>query len=314
MKILKFFLFSVLFLFGAIAIALAVLIVFAPEQVEITPQNVTNVLSELFSPPPLRERTNALIMGVDEFGLADVLMIASFNSTSGRIDMISIPRDTRIQLSTRKINEIRSSGRFVPADGIMKINELHSYAGADLGALFIKEQVEDIFGTHMHYYVRLDMDAFMFIIDSLGGVEFDVPARMFYRAYDMLIDLQPGSQLLNGHDALALVRFRNYPRGDLQRIEVQHAFMSAMIEQMLSMENLFGTVRGLWTTATRYMDTDFSVGNLAQYLGYVGIIEVDNIHAHTIPGVPQTINNVSFIVINQGEVREFTNDLFNVEQ
>ena len=79
------------------------------------------------------------------------------------------------------------------------------------------------------------------LVDAIGGVEFDVPMRMYYTdpTQDLYIDLQPGLQTLDGEHAMQLVRFRKgYATQDLQRTEVQRDFLQALAKQCLKVSNL----------------------------------------------------------------------------
>jgi len=90
----------------------------------------------------------------------------------------------------------------------------------------LESALEYTLGIEIDHYVEIDFAGFSNLIDELGGVDIDVPQRM-YKPYEN-IDLQKGPQTLNGYDALAFVRFRDLPMGDIDRIQNQQMFLHAL--------------------------------------------------------------------------------------
>ena len=99
-------------------------------------------------------------------------------------------------------------------------------------------------GFEPDFQVVVEWEAVGEIVDAMGGVWFDVPRKMDYEDpyQDLSIHLDKGYQLLNGEQAMGVVRFRDgangYKTGDLGRIETQQAFLKAMVEQLLKIENV----------------------------------------------------------------------------
>lgn len=265
---------------------------------------ITNTLIEAVA-PPIRERTNVLILGTDDGLLTDTIMVVSFNSITGRLDIISIPRDTYVVMPSSRVNSIRASGRNVPLSGQMKINEVHAYAGKHRGIEYALLQVEELLNIDLHYYVRVDLEAFRYIVDAVGGIEFYVPQRMFYRGEDILIDLQPGWQILDSRKAEQLVRFRGYPEADLQRIRVQQKFLKEGFQQVINRDNIINNALSMITATLNYIDTNFKIAYAPQYLRYINMINENNIFTHTIPNMPEYINGISYAVVNEAEINEF---------
>jgi len=310
LKVLK-TIFIMIIIFVTVSIGTFTILAVLTPSMPITASDIASTLSGLIFPGSVRPQTNALILGIDDGGLSDTIMLASFNSETGRVDLISIPRDTRIQLPAEHITKIQQAGRFVPQSGIMKFCELHSFAGPDLGPTLMKYKAEYILGIDIHYYVSLSLQAFRHVVDAVGGVYFDVPQRMHYIGYDILIDLHPGPQLLNGHNAEGLVRFRQYRDGDLGRVRMQQEFLAALMREMLQLENLFATTNAILTTTARYMDTNFPIGNVGAYLRRANRISTDNLGLNTLPGTLQNINGISFVIINTYQARQFVTNILN---
>ena len=111
-----------------------------------------------------------------------------------------------------------------------RINSMYYYQGAE-GLL---RAVEELVGLPIDYYAVINLDLFENVVDALGGVEVNVPYRMLYsdRAAGLRIDLQPGSQVLDGESAAGFVRFRASPRGDLDRIDNVKSLAFAMLQRV----------------------------------------------------------------------------------
>jgi polyisoprenyl-teichoic acid--peptidoglycan teichoic acid transferase len=128
------------------------------------------------------------------------------------VTLIAIPRDLYLDAWGRRINSVYAVGG---ADGL-------------------RRAVEVVLGLPVDYYVIIDLDVFENVVDALGGVEVNVPYRMLYadRAAGLRIDLRPGLQLLDGAAAAGFVRFRQTPRGDLDRLDNVKSLAFAMLRRV----------------------------------------------------------------------------------
>ena len=128
------------------------------------------------------------------------------------ITMINIPRDIWLpQWQTR-------------------INAMYGYQGAE----GLKESVEDVIGLPIDYYAVISIDIFEEMVDALGGVDVNIPVRMYHRdaAADLTIDFQPGPAHLDGEDASHFVRYRDMLRGDIDRIDNVKRLAYAMLSRV----------------------------------------------------------------------------------
>lgn len=249
-----------------------------------TSSNLTNTITNYVE--PINQHTNFLIMGTDDGGTrSDVLMIGSFNADSSNLDLISIPRDTKMQMGQDRIDVLKSEGKYVPSGGYMEINKVMHYSGEEHGIEFTVIEIEEMFNIDIEYYVNVNLDAFRYLVDAIGGVEFNVPQRMYYTDpyQDLYIDLQAGLQTLNGTKAEGLVRFRDYGMADLQRVKVQQDFLYALITQLLNTKNFFTNATAMLDTFTTYVDTNFKISDAPKYIKYLENLSPANINTHTIP-------------------------------
>ena len=181
--------------------------------------------------PKAPERTLALIACTDEEeGRTDGIMLIDYNSVNNQISVVSIPRDTKVNIPQDMWEVMVKNEPLIAYDdpSFKKINAIPNY-GKEQGMEFLEKYLEYLLDVEIDYYVHFKFEGFRYIVDSVGGIEFDVPMRMKYsdQMQDLYIDLQPGLQLLDGDKAEQLLRFRKnnnntgYSRGDLERVEVQ---------------------------------------------------------------------------------------------
>ena len=175
-----------------------------------------------------------LIFGLDEGINTDTIMVAGFDETAGRGYIINIPRDTRVdvQRRVRKINSAYPAGRL-------------QGGGHEGGVEQLKREVQTILGFRPDFYVMLDMDVVVKIIDTIGGVEINVPFHMRYSDpyQDLFIDIPAGVQLLDGVNAMHFARYREADAGfraitDFTRIEHQQQLLTALFRTMIRPSNI----------------------------------------------------------------------------
>ena len=231
-----------------------------------------------------------LIAGEDDgFGGPDVIMVALLDQSAGTLDVLSIPRDTMVNVpwGLKKINSYQHLHHLLP-------QRFDHYIYA------LQDGVSKLIGYHTDFWVTLDLPGFTRLVDAIGGVEFNVPQRMFYSdpEQDLLINLEAGQQRLNGNQAMQLVRFRNYPDGDIGRIRVQHSFLSATANQLLSPSNIFAA-NDLVNIFTDHVDTDLSVRNMAFFAYELLRLEPQNIRFHTVDAnlanINDSVNGISYV-------------------
>ncbi|MBS3950704.1 MAG: LCP family protein [Peptococcaceae bacterium] len=217
-----------------------------------------------------------LIIGVDERpgegARADTVVLAIINTTNPELKLLSIPRDTRV---------------VIPRRGNDKINHAQAYGGAKL----LTETVSDFLDIKVDKYVQLNFNSFKEVVDILGGIEYTVERRMFYRAEN--IDLRAGKQILNGDKALQYVRFRSDGRGDVGRVERQQKFMMEFIDQKLELKNVL-KIPELAGEISRSVRTNLSIAEMVSIAMAMKDLETEKVHTEMLPGEPRYIGGVSY--------------------
>lgn len=223
----------------------------------------------------------------------DTMMLAKANFDSGEIEILSIPRDTRVMINGKED----------------KINHAHSYGGPELAM----KTVEDFLGIDIDYYVKVDFNGVKQIVDAIGGVEVDVPVRMKYTdpvaKPPLVIDLQPGVQVLDGQKSHDFLRFRKYPDGDIGRVHAQQYFMKELAKQVLSPKNILN-IDKLIKTYYDYVDTNISMSTMLKYGISAKNLDTDNMRTEMIPGQPQTIGGVSYWIYDMVETATLVEEMF----
>ena len=248
------------------------------------PDKEKTIRNTYFVPPKI---TTVLVLGTDQSNLlTDVVILGFFNRETGEIDLVSVPRDTYISLSPELKKEIEDAGKYVPP--YMKVTELHSYAGGDLGDYAVRETLNQAFNLSIDYTVNVSLDAFKKIVNIVGPITMEIPAgglNYYDPDQNLRINVPGGVQHLTGEMAEGVVRYRaTYGRGDLQRIEVQQEFLKLLFAQVLNKDTLLNNAPEILATILEYVKTDFKVIEGAKYLPYISKLSSDKFGTSTLPG------------------------------
>ncbi len=267
--------------------------------------------------PKVPLRTNFMVVGLDQEEYnTDTLFVGCFDSQTGKVSLISIPRDTKVTFNHDWAKEEVAAGKKMPS--VSKINALRALAKKD-GLKYLKAELEAILNIKMDYYVEINIQAFRKIVDAVDGVEFEVPkGGLYYKdpLQKLVIAIPGGKQVLDGKQAEGLVRFRGtYARGDLQRIEVQQAFMKAMFQQVLNKDTLMKNALELVSIMISYVKTDFGITDVPKYMGFINKLSVDSIETYTLPGHAKTEtlangDDASYYYLDTAEVKALSDKVF----
>lgn len=278
---------------------------------------------EGFVPPPVLENVTEALTGVKDFNLAvfgvddsesltDVMFIVHYDSTNEKVNLLSVPRDTHVYVCQEAQEIMDANDRWYPSE--CKLNEVHSYAGQDVNPTIA--QLEDLLGISIDHYVKVNLQGFKDIVNAIGGVEVDVPQDMYYSdpAQGLYINLSAGVQTLDGDMAEQLVRFRSYPNGDVDRVEVQQLFLKAFASKILNTSTILSNLPSLIRTVYTYVETDLGLSDLLKYATIADKISVDNIRMEVAPGSGQYIGRISYYIIDEEALQKLVRELFFGEE
>ncbi|WP_188454154.1 LCP family glycopolymer transferase [Virgibacillus oceani] len=234
---------------------------------------------------------NVLLLGVDERendkGRSDTMILMSLNPKTNSMLMLSIPRDTYVN---------------IPGRGMDKIN--HAYAFGDV-ALSI-QTVEDTLDVPVHFYVKVNMEGFQQGIDALGGVTV-INDQAFSQGGE---NFPTGGIHLDGEEALKYIRMRkNDPRGDLGRNERQRTVIKAAMDQAASFSSItkVGEILGILGGNVK---TDLNMDRMKTLFSDYRNTR-NNIKTLEISGNGDMINGVWYYVVPDEEMNRIQTEIKN---
>lgn len=198
---------------------------------------------------------------------------------------------------------------FVSADSTRKLNERIA-AGPET----LKDEIAGILGVPIDHYVILNMDILQNLVEALGGIEIDVPQRMYYQdcTGGLDIDLQPGLQVLDGQQAGGFIRYRQLPRGDLDRIENVKSVALAMLRRVQEL-NVSAVTRlpAIANTFFADVETDVVPADITALLPRVSGVRIGSIA--TLPTHSEIRFGSDGLVTDPAEVEWFLASVFGGE-
>lgn len=258
---------------------------------------------------PLKDQNqsfNVLVLGGDYVGAnTDTIFVANVNSNTGKVSILSVPRDTKVSIK----------GSSIP-----KINSAYSAGGADLAM----KTVSDLLNINIKYYVFINTEGFKEIIDILGGVDFEILANMDYDdpTQNLHIHLKKGMQHLDGSKAIQYMRFRQpnvfnreiekyYDGSDLKRIEAQQRFIKEVIRQKANIK-YFSKADELVKATFKYLETNITTDEAVKIIKYAGNIKTNEVSFFRLPGTTSE-EEFSYYIINKSETQNIIKDNFQTK-
>jgi LCP family protein required for cell wall assembly len=173
----------------------------------------SNVIGSLVAPAGMGDR-RIVVLGTDHVS-ANTDVMFTVQLRDGRTELTQVPRDTFIE-----------SERY----GVMKANALYSSGGPDM----VKQELSKLLSAKVDRYLVLNLNAVQRLADAIGGVDVDVPKRMYYvdNSQGLYIDLYPGQQLLKGEALEGFLRFRHDELGDIGRMERQKLVLKEVFKKL----------------------------------------------------------------------------------
>jgi LCP family protein required for cell wall assembly len=227
------------------------------------PQPATGLTGDTLPNWEESERVNILLLGIDKrpdetYARTDTMILITVDPTTGKAGMLSIPRDL---LAT------------IPGYGETRINAAHytgdkdGYPGG--GPALAMKTVQYNLGVPVHFYVRVDFDGFRRIIDTLGGVDINVPQAIDdpkypddNYGYDPF-SIQPGLQHLDGDMTLKYARTRATLGSDFDRAHRQQLVLLAVREKALAV-GVIAKIPELWATMAGTIQTDMQLMDIVE--------------------------------------------------
>lgn len=241
--------------------------------------------------------------------LTDTIIVGTYNPQTQAASLLSIPRDTFVGKNP------------TTGSGTDKINALYRKSPEKT-----LEAVNKLTGLDVKYYMVIDNQALIELVDIIGGVEYEVPyveGGMVYddKSQNLHINLQPGLQLIDGNKAEQLLRFRKNNKGktyskeyggdDYGRMRTQREFIMATAKQTLQAKNIL-KIKDIIDLVYEYVETNLSISTIKDYVPYAVNIDISTIQSAVIPGGsygPPTYP-LWFFIPNEKETEELMEQLY----
>ena len=227
------------------------------------------------------EPIQVLLMGksTDNGGkLTDTIIVGSYDPKIQKASLLSIPRDTFIGKNPKS------------GTGSDKINVLYQKSPE-----ITVEKVNELTGLNIKYYMVIDNQALIELVDVIGGVEFYVPDDMDYddTSQDLHIHLKKGLQVLDGDKAEQLVRFRknndnttysgDHAKDDYGRMQTQREFIIETAKQTIQAKNIL-KIKDIIDLVYEYVETNLSISDVKDYVPYAINLDMSSIQSAVLPG------------------------------
>jgi LCP family protein required for cell wall assembly len=223
--------------------------------------------ADVRNPPPGAKKLGyeAQVNSFD--GLSDVMLLVRFDPETEKMVVLSIPRDTRVEME---------------GFGTIKINAANVDGGPSASARLVSQLLGDV---PIDRYVRVNVGGVQKLVDALGGVTVNVPKDMKYQddTQHLYINLKQGRQHLNGDKTLQLLRYRHDGNGDIGRIERQHMVMRALMEQTLTPTTV-ARLPQILSIIQSHLDTNLSVEELVALAGFAVKTGRSKVQMLVVPG------------------------------
>lgn len=293
-----------------------------PQAQAFEPPNLNTPLQSKNSPAPHpwdgESRINILLLGIDDRPWmtedgpprTDTIILATINPQNQTLGMLALPRDLWVD---------------VPGYGLYKINQAYflgeSYDHPTGGAGLALETTENFLGVEIPYYVQLNFNAFVHLVNKIGGVKIDVPEAVKLDFGEGNIKwVYPGVQTLPGDIALAYVRARNTPGGDFDRMERQQLLLRGLQQRVTEFQlipTLISQAPSLYQEVVDGVSTNLTLGQIIKLARFSNEIPQTNMQSITInlDHVSPDMNEQGEYILypNPEEIDKLVNAIFSLE-
>ena len=241
-------------------------------------------------------RINVLLMGYDAKlngnPRSDTIMLASFDIEEKAVGIVSIPRDTLVNIPGH--------------DEKRKINAAYAIGGGELAM----KTVSKFLDIPVDYYVTTNFNGVKSMIDTLGGVELNVVSDMEYHdnAGDLHIDIKKGKQVLDGEKVVQYLRYRDKVSADLGRIQRQQKFVNAALDQFLS-PDLIAKAPKLFQQFNQSIKTNMTYNDMRNMAKLMKDMKRSSIKTARIPGHSEYIDSGWYFIHNQKGTTKLVDEL-----
>lgn len=248
---------------------------------------------------PLKDNVSILFIGVDESekrsesassSRSDALLVATLNNKNKTVKLVSIPRDSYVYVPSRERND--------------KITHAHAFGGVPSTI----DTVEGMLDIPIDYYVKMNFNAFIEVVDALGGIEAEVPYKLTELDENdkRTVNLEPGIQELNGRESLALARTRKLD-SDVERGKRQQMILQSLMKQAFTLKSVskYGDVID---AVGDNMKTNMTFNEMKSFFEYAknGMPDVETI---SLKGTDGRSNGIYYYMLDEENLIEVKQDM-----
>ncbi|ACK66532.1 cell envelope-related transcriptional attenuator [Rippkaea orientalis PCC 8801] len=258
----------------------------------------------------LSRPVNVLVLGIDRVpdaqpgsleafaGRSDTMLLLRFDPTENSVQMLSIPRDSRVE---------------IPGVGYTKINDANIHGGPALAARVISKTLNDV---PIDRYVRVTTDAFTELVNLVGGVEVVVPHAMEYedKTQKLKINLEAGRQILTGEQAEQFARFRKDGYGDIGRVQRQQVLLKALQQRIYS-PTILPKIPQAISLIQQNLDTNLTWEEILALANFGRELQRENVKMVMLPGrfsQAEEFDARSYWILSQSGIDKIMTEYFNI--
>lgn len=235
---------------------------------------------------------NLLVIGIDqrnkETSRSDTIMIYHIDPQAHKVSLLTVPRDTYVN---------------IPGRGLDKVNHAFAFGGIDL----TKKSLQNFLGIKIDHYMITNFDGFKNLVDLVGGITINVEKHI------RGTDIQPGVQKLDSKRALAYVRDRHDPMGDIARVKRQQKFIKALASELAAYEPKYKLAMEI-PSMYRNVKTDLSLQETKSFFELYRNLDVDKVETEVVPGWFYNKNGISYWKPNQSKTKTVVQKIFSIEK
>jgi len=242
--------------------------------------------------PGLESPLNILVIGIDRATSingpprpkpwrADVIILVRVDPGKNKAFVLSIPRDTRVE---------------IPGRGMEKIAHAHSYGEIPLTV----NTVEGLIGIEVDHYIQVDYATFARMVDIMGGIEIDVQKELKTKHFKFV----PGTQLLDGKQAYEYVTNRDEPMADIARIDRQQHFLCELLENIKDQAGVLDLTK-MYLEFRKSAETSLDLGDTVKLALFARKLKQDDLIMQKLPGRPEYIEGLSYWIVDEGFIKDF---------
>lgn len=250
----------------------------------------------------------------------DTMILITYDTKGKRISAISLLRDTMTNSSGKQGAQKRLNVVFTRNRGDRSLSEKER---TENGMAALKKEVSKLTGIYPDFYVLVEWEAIGNLVNAIGGVYFDVPYDMDYDddtpGQDLHIHQKKGYRLLDGEDAMQVIRFRKSNKGDPNfislgdsgRTQIQRDFLAAALKKCLTPEILL-KLPNLVQIFTENVETDLTVGNILAFAQLaIGMDAENDVKLDSMPYYNVMYTGDSLACVQQDEMVKLLNSGIN---